>query len=91
MSAPVPRRYVDLASLLLTAEGASGLTVRVLPGYCTAWDDVTRENTVSAGATEYTDLPSMFPSLMAVGPIVLVAVGEASPFILGRIYNAEPA
>lgn len=86
MTAP---RYIDLVSLLLPATGG-GQAVQVLPGYVTAWDDVTRENTVSAGATEYSNLPCMFPTLLAVGPVVLIKVGDASPTILGRIYLPAP-
>lgn len=83
MTAP---RYVDLATLLLQA-GPDGMVVRVLPGYCTAWSGTAPyPNTVSAGATQYTNLPVMFPSLMATGQIVLVKVGDSAPFILGRIY-----
>lgn len=87
MTAP---RYIDLAQLLLSGVG-SGQQVQILPGYATAWDGVTRENTVSAGATEYSNLPCMFPTLMAVGPIVLIKVGDAAPIILGRIYLPDPA
>jgi hypothetical protein len=86
MTAP---RYIDLAQLLLSASG-SGQAVQVLPGYVTAWNGTTRENTVSAGATEYANLPSMFPGELAIGPVVLIKIGDAAPFILGRIYLPDP-
>jgi hypothetical protein len=78
----------DLARQLLGAP--DGGTLLIYSGYLTAWDPDTRENTVSGGAQEFTNLHSVNPSLLAVGPVLLIRTG-AAPIILGRIYTAEPA
>lgn len=78
----------DLARYLLGAP--DGGTLSWYAGYLTAWDPVTRENTVSGGAQNFVNLPCINPSLLAVGPVLLLDT-PAAPIILGRIYRANPA
>lgn len=78
----------NLARQLLGAP--DGGTLLVYGAYLTAWDAVTRENTVSTGAQTFTNLPCVNPTQLAVGPVLLVDT-PAAPIILGRIYTAEPA
>lgn len=78
----------NLARQMLGAP--DGGTLLVFAGYMTEWDSVTRENTVAAGGQVFTNLHMINPTLLAVGPVLLIDT-PAAPIILGRIYNAEPA
>lgn len=78
----------DLARFLLGSP--DGGTLPFYGGYMTAWNPTTRENTVSGGAQEFTNLPCINPTLLAVGPVLLLDT-PAAPIILGRIYTADPA
>lgn len=79
MTAPL-----ELAKLLLPTPDAG--TLPVFGGYLLAWDAVTYANTVSGGAQQYTNLACIAPTLLAVGPVLLLST-PARPIILGRLYQ----
>lgn len=64
-----------------------GRPLDLFGGYLLTWDGGTYENTVSIGATVYTNLACLAPTLLAVGPVLLIRT-RARPIILGRIYQA---
>lgn len=78
----------DLARQLLPAP--DGGTLLVFAGYITAWNAVTRENTVAGGGQDFVNLPMINPDTLAIGPVLLIDT-PAAPIILGRIYTADPA
>lgn len=84
MTTPLPIPATDLAALLLPSR--AGAPLSWVGGYLTAWDDVTRANTVAVGAVVYTGLFCVNPAGLAVGP-VLLAITPAQPIIIGRLYG----
>jgi hypothetical protein len=91
MSAPhgSPVRAADVVGLLLGAD-AGGRPLTVFGAYLTEWDAVTRENTVSTGAQQFTDCSAINPAALTTGPVLMLAT-DAKPIILGRLYNPSPA
>ncbi len=75
-----------LADLLRPAPG--GARPIALGAYLTAWDAVTGWNTVSVGATNYTDLPAVRATISGVGPVLILFTPE--PVIIGTISPADP-
>jgi hypothetical protein len=86
MTGPNPS-YDSVARFLVGQP--DGRTLAIYGAYMTEWDPVTRWNVVSGGAQEFTDLPMINPTLLAVGPVLLLET-PAAPIILGRIYTADP-
>jgi hypothetical protein len=77
-----------LVRLLLPSSGAAPLIA--LGAYMTSWNAVTGENTVSVGATNYTNLAAINrASVTGIGPVLLLFTPE--PVILGNITPATPA
>lgn len=74
-----------LADLLLGNDGADYGTDLVRSMVCTAWDPVTRANTVSDGAFTYTNLGCIAPSLMSTGRVAVLQTG-GRPIILGPLF-----
>lgn len=62
----------------------------VFGAVCTAWDPVTRENTVTDGAKTYTDLACLAPTLMGTGRVLLINT-PGRPVILGLLWTPDPA
>lgn len=83
-SFPGPQVSTDLARLLVpTPDGGTSI---VIAAYLTAWDAGTGANTVSIGATSYTNLGYINPAGLSIGPVVLLDL-PGSPIILGRVYR----
>jgi hypothetical protein len=59
-----------------------------LGAFLTAWDAVTGWNTVSIGATNYTDLPAVRAAVSGVGPVLILFTPE--PVIVGTVTPADP-
>lgn len=59
-----------------------------LGAFLTAWDPVTGWNTVSIGATNYTDLPAIRAAVSGIGPVLILFTPE--PVILGTVTPADP-
>lgn len=74
-----------LAGVIIAPGG--GKPLDVFGGYLLTWDGVTYENSVSTGATTYTNLACIAPTLLAAGPVLLIRT-KARPIILGRLYQA---
>lgn len=73
-------RYLE--EILLPAPG--GDRPVAIGAYMTAWDPVTGANTVSVGATNYTNLPAVNrASITGVGPVLILFTPE--PIIVGNI------
>jgi hypothetical protein len=87
-TSPAPFESAALAALLLGDN--RGRPLDVFGAYLLTWDDVTHENTVADGPTVYTNLDLLFPTLLAVGPVLLIKA-SARPIIFGRIYTPAPA
>lgn len=85
---PGPIESSAVAQLLI-GYGA-GKPLDIMGAYLLTWDPVTRENTVARGVQSYTDLDCLFPTLLSVGPVLLLRL-PARPIIIGRLYSAEPA
>lgn len=82
---PGPAASLEVARLMIG--GSGGKVLQVFGGYLLAWDGATYENTVSGGAQQYTNLACIAPTLLAVGPVLLIRT-DARPIILGRLYQA---
>lgn len=82
---PGPHVSIDLARLL--APPPRGAPTPWLAGYLLTWDAVTGANTVGVGALTYANLNYIDPAGLAVGPVILINLPDASPIILGRIYR----
>lgn len=76
-----------LEDVLLPRAGADRPVA--IGAYCTAWDPVTGANTVSVGATNYTDLPSIRATVAGTGPVLILFTPE--PIIIGTISPVTPA
>jgi hypothetical protein len=88
LSRPSPYESTALASVLLGDNRGRPLTI--IGAYLLTWDGTTHENTVADGPTVYTNLDVLFPTLLAVGPVVLIKP-PGRPIILARIYTPTPA
>lgn len=73
-----------MAQLLI--EPHDGAPLLAIGAYLTAWDAVTGNNTVSVGATNYTNLPAVRATVTGVGPVLLLFTPE--PVIVGTITPA---
>ncbi len=73
-------RYLE--DLLLPDAGADKPVA--IGAYMTGWDPVTGANTVSVGASNYTNLPAVNRAAIAgVGPVLVLFTPE--PIIIGTI------
>jgi len=88
ISPPAPFESTALATVLLGSNRGEPLVL--IGAYLLTWDDITHENTVADGPTVYTNLDLLFPTLLAVGPVLLIKA-PGRPIILGRIYTPTPA
>lgn len=77
-------RYLE--EILLPEPGAERPVA--IGAYMTAWDPVTGWNTVSVGATNYTDLPAVRATVSGAGPVLVLFTPE--PIIIGTITPADP-
>lgn len=73
----------ELARLLIEAARVAPVPLRVLGAYITAWDAGTGANTVSVGATYYTDLSAIRGSVVGAGPCLILFTPE--PVIIGSV------
>jgi hypothetical protein len=87
-TSPAPFESTAFARLLLGDN--RGEPTDFVGAYLLTWDDVTHENTVHDGPTVYTNLDVLFPTLLAVGPVLLIRM-PARPILLGRLYTPTPA
>jgi hypothetical protein len=77
----------DYLADLFPTEQTPGRPV-ALGAYMTAWDPVTGWNTVSVGATNYTDLPAVRATVAGIGPVLILFTPE--PVIIGTVSPAAP-
>lgn len=78
----------DYLTRLLTVDPEPDRPV-ALGAYLTAWNPTTGENTVSVGATNYTNLPAIRPTITGTGPVLILFTPE--PVLIGTVTPATPA
>jgi multidrug efflux pump subunit AcrA (membrane-fusion protein) len=84
-SHPGATESLDLARQIIGAK--PGVVLPIFGGYLTVWTGVAPyPNTVLANGTTYTNLALINPTLLAVGPVLLIDT-PARPIILGRLYT----
>lgn len=75
-----------LADVLVGTGSADYAVSPTMGMFCTAWDPVTRQNTVTDGAVTYTNLSCLNPAAMTTGRVLVVQTG-GRPVILGNLYT----